>query len=232
MTHKGFFVTGTDTGIGKTYASLQLMRLLQTEGLKVVGMKPVASGSDWNGERWVNEDALALWKACSLSVKLEWVNPYAFELPVSPHIAAQRMGEKVELSRLREAFERLTADADCVVVEGVGGWRVPLSDNMDVSDLAKALGLPVLMVVGLRLGCINHARLTHESMVQSGVRVAGWIANNLETGLLHTEEAVETLALELGAEPLAILPFQAGSSEVLNGLKAWHSAEILRICRP
>jgi dethiobiotin synthetase len=208
------------------------MRLLQAEGLKVVGMKPVASGSDWNGERWVNEDAQALWKASSLSVKLEWVNPYAFELPVSPHIAAQKMGERVELSRLRDAYGRLTADADCVVVEGVGGWRVPLSDDMDVADLAKALELPVLLVVGLRLGCINHARLTHESMLQSGVSVAGWIANNLEAGLLHAEEAVETLSLELGAEPLAVLPFQAGSSKVLNDLKAWNSAEILRICGP
>jgi len=195
-------------------------------------MKPVASGSDWNGERWVNEDALALWKASSLSVKLEWVNPYAFELPVSPHIAAQKMGERVELSRLRDAYGRLTADADCVVVEGVGGWRVPLSDDMDVSDLAEALELPVLLVVGLRLGCINHARLTRESMLQSGVRFAGWIANNLEAGLLHAEEVVETLRLELGAEPLAVLPFQAGSSEVLNDLKAWNSVEILRIFRP
>jgi len=232
MRHKGFFVTGTDTGIGKTHASLQLMRLLQAEGLKVVGMKPVASGSVWNGERWINEDALALWKACSLSVQLEWVNPYAFELPVSPHIAAQRLGVRVELSRLRAAFERLTADTACVVVEGVGGWRVPLGNSLDVSGLAKALELPVLLVVGLRLGCINHARLTHESMVRSGVEVAGWIANNLETGLLHTEEAVETLCIELGAKPLAMLPFQDGSSEVLNGLNPWNSVEILRICRP
>ena len=232
MKYKGFFITGTDTGIGKTHVALGLMRMLQAEGLKVVGMKPVASGATWNGEQWLNEDALALRKASSLSVKLEWVNPYAFELPASPHIAAKKMGQTVELSSLLEAFAKLAEVADCVVVEGVGGWKVPISDHLDVSDLASALELPVLLVVGLRLGCISHARLTHESMVHSGVKLAGWIANTLDPGLLHAEAVIETLCREFGQEPVAIIPFQPGDPEVHGHLEAWNSTEILRIGRP
>lgn len=232
MRPKGFFITGTDTGAGKTHVSLRLMRVLQGEGLTVVGMKPVASGAAWNGERWVNEDALALCKACSMTVEYEWVNPYAFELPVAPHIAAKLTGTTVEFSRLRDAYERLAARADCVVVEGVGGWKVPLNADEDVADLAGAFDLPVLLVVGLRLGCINHALLTYESMVRSGVNIAGWIANHLEPDLLRAEDVVETLCVELGAKPLGIQPFRSGSLELAGSREEWNHTEILRMSRP
>ncbi len=227
---KGFFITGTDTGIGKTHATLRLMQFLKAQGLSVVGMKPVASGASRVNGRWVNEDALALQRESSIPVPYEWVNPFAFHLPVSPHIAAEVTGDIVKLDRIWRSFCRLSNLSDCVVVEGVGGWRVPLNAHEDVADLAVMLKLPVLQVVGLRLGCINHARLTHESMIGAGVNVGGWIANWLVPDLLCGAELMASLSHGLGQEAVAELAFQLpGEDGPFSRNDHWNRNEILRL---
>jgi dethiobiotin synthetase len=229
MSSAGFFVTGTDTGIGKTHVSVSLIRLLRARGLRVVGMKPVASGAERLGGNWQNEDALALMAASSPALPYDWVNPYVFEAPVSPHLAAAQAGRRVELAHLIAAYRRLTAFADCVIVEGAGGWRVPLNPDEDIADLAVQLGLPVLQVVGMRLGCINHACLTQAAMQAKGVWIAGWVANHLERELPCREEVLATLTDRLGEPPLGELgfvdDFSHGESTVKN---VWRTGEILR----
>jgi dethiobiotin synthetase len=204
---KGFFITGTDTGVGKTWATLYLMNVLQKRGLKIVGMKPVATGAVLSEGRWVNEDALALQRAASIPVPYEQVNPFLFEPPVSPHIAAAQAGRAIEITRIVNIFSKLTEFADGVAVEGVGGWKVPLNGREQVADLAKALKIPVILVIGLRLGCLNHALLTHAAIASSGVEFAGWIANRMVRDFPYAAEHIETLTAELGGPPLAVLPY-------------------------
>jgi dethiobiotin synthetase len=206
MRQTSFFITGTDTGIGKTWASLSLMRAYRAQGRSVAGMKPVATGGVWRGGRLENEDALALLEAASAPLPYERVNPYVYEPPVSPHIAAAQAGRPIDLERIVKLFNGLAEEFDCLLVEGVGGWAVPLSDRLRVSDLALALGLPVILVVGLRLGCLNHALLTRAALDASGARFAGWIANRVCADFLCAEENIATLAGEWGVPPLAILP--------------------------
>lgn len=217
---KGFFVTGTDTGVGKTVVTLGLMQALQTQGLCVVGMKPVASGCEPTADGPRNADAQALLAQSSIGPPYELVNPWAFEPAVAPHIAAAREGRRIELSLLTDSFGRLAAQAERVVVEGIGGWRVPLNDSHAVSDLAVALGLPVLLVVGLRLGCLNHAILSWESLQATGVRCAGWVANQTDPGMSNLEENVACLASVFGAAPAGLIPFLAapGAASVAKRL--------------
>jgi dethiobiotin synthetase len=212
---KGFFVTGTDTGVGKTVVSLGLMHALQAQGLSVLGMKPVASGCEPTADGLRNADAQALLAQSSLRPRYELVNPCALEPAVAPHIAAARDGRCIELGPLAEAFGRLAALGERVVVEGIGGWRVPLNDSESVSDLAVALGLPVLLVVGLRLGCLNHAILSWESLQASGVRCAGWVANQIEPGMSNLQDNVACLASEFGAAPAGLIPFVPARGAVL-----------------
>lgn len=229
----GLFITGTDTGVGKTWATLCLMRALQSRGLRVVGMKPVATGAVWREGRLVNEDALALQEAGSVSLPYELVNPYVFEPPVSPHIAAGLAGERIELARVVEIFHELRRLADGVLVEGVGGWKVPLNEREHLADLAMAVGLPVIMVVGLRLGCLNHALLTHESINSSDIRFAGWIANQVASDFPYADENVRTIDLALGLPHLARLPyFEALSQPPECGLAPHEADEILRVLAP
>jgi dethiobiotin synthetase len=229
MKARGLFITGTDTGIGKTHVSIRLLHVLQGFGLRVAGMKPVASGAKWQTGQWVNDDALALRAASSLPLAYQQVNPYVFEPPVAPHLAAEESGERVDLERIHQTFLALADGVDCVIVEGVGGWRVPLNADEDVSDLARALGLPVVLVVGLRLGCISHARLTHESIMASGLVFGGWIANQIEADLPRAVEIIATLTRALGHEPLAELAFHL-ESDGPDALKDhWNRCEILRL---
>lgn len=226
----GFFVTGTDTGIGKTHSTVRLMRFLKSKGISVIGMKPVASGAVRQGGRWVNADALALQRESSVRVDYEWVNPYVFGPPVSPHIAAKMMGVRVSLDQINEYVIRLATLADCVIVEGVGGWRVPLNADEDVSDLAKKLMLPVLQIVGLRLGCINHARLMQESVIASGVKASGWVANWLAPDLLMGAEVVQSLEQAMGQKALAELAFTPSEvGENPLNVDYWNEEEILRL---
>ncbi len=188
------YVTGTDTGIGKTYASVTLLQAMRQQGLGVQGMKPVASGCQQIEGAWRNEDALALMQAAQSSADYAWVNPYALPLATAPQIAAQAAGVALQLPVLQAAFTKLASSADFVLVEGVGGWLAPLSDTMDQSMLVKALDIPVLLVVGMRLGCINHARLSEQAILADGCRLLGWIANSVEADFDADGRYFEALA--------------------------------------
>lgn len=230
MTPRGLFVTGTDTEIGKTHASVSLLHLLRGLGLTVAGMKPVASGAERQAGRWVNADAQALRDASSFLLPYEQINPYVFEPPIAPHLAAAQAGVRVDIGRIRQCFTELASRVECVVVEGVGGWRVPLNPDADVAELAANLGLPVLLVVGLRLGCISHARLTHESILASGVSFGGWIANAVVPDLPYREDIIATLADALGQFPIGSIGFQEGLGGGAKCLpQQWNCQEILRL---
>ncbi|HET7370431.1 MAG TPA: dethiobiotin synthase [Gammaproteobacteria bacterium] len=203
---RGYFVTGTDTEIGKTIVSAALIRALNRRGRRTVGMKPVASGCIETADGLRNEDAVALMNAAAADCPYEDVNPYAFVPPIAPHIAADEAGVSIEFGRVQECHERLAAAADCVVVEGVGGWTVPLNADQSVADLAVALDLPVVLVVGMRLGCLNHALLTAESMRRAGVRCAGWVANDLDGAMGRLKENVATLQRMMPFPMIARVP--------------------------
>lgn len=207
MKSKSFFVTGTDTGVGKTLVSAALTRALVDRGLRVAVMKPVASGSDPTPRGPRNSDALALMAAANVTAPYEVVNPYCFLPPISPHIAAREAGVLVDLTLLRSRFDSLASAADCVIVEGAGGWLAPLSDTATMAELAAALSLPVLLVVGLRLGCLNHALLSRESIAARGMSFAGWVANAIDPSFDRAEENLAALTARLGAPPLARVPF-------------------------
>ncbi|HEY7888087.1 MAG TPA: dethiobiotin synthase [Steroidobacteraceae bacterium] len=207
MNTKGLFVTGTDTGVGKTLVCAALTRALVTRGLRVAVMKPVASGSDPTTAGLRNSDALTLMAAANVPAPYEVVNPYCFLPPISPHIAAREAGATIDLALVRSRFDSLAAASDCVMVEGAGGWLAPIGDTASMADLAAALSLPVLLVVGLRLGCLNHALLTRDSLATRGVAFAGWIANAIDPHFDRPEENLATLITRLGAPPLARVPF-------------------------
>jgi dethiobiotin synthetase len=203
---KGFFVTGTDTGVGKTVVTVALTRALVARGLRVAVMKPIASGSDPTPEGPRNSDALALMGAANVALPYEAVNPYCFLPPISPHIAARDSGVTIDLALLRQRFEALAGAADCVLVEGAGGWLAPIGDAISMADLAVALALPAILVVGLRLGCLNHAQLSRESIAARGVPFAGWVANAIDPFFERAAENLATLTARLGAPPLAHVP--------------------------
>jgi dethiobiotin synthetase len=204
---RGFFVTGTDTGIGKTRVSAGLLKALAESSLKTVGMKPVASGADLSARGLRNEDALALQAAASLKRDYGLVNPYCFAPPVAPHLAAREAGVEIELEKILTSYGELCRGADAVVVEGVGGWQVPLSDSLELPDLARALDLPVVLVVGMRLGCLNHAALTARAIRADGLELAGWVANAIDPDFQRPEANLATLQAELGAPLLGQLPY-------------------------
>ena len=204
---KGFFVTGTDTEVGKTLAAAALIHALRRCGLRAVGMKPVAAGCALRDGRWHNDDVDTLTAACALPVPAEELNPYLFHEPIAPHIAAARLGVDIDLGHIERCFDALSAKADSVVVEGAGGFLVPLSATTSFADLAVRLGLPVVLVVGLRLGCINHALLTQEAILRRGLTLAGWIANRIDPAMSAAEENLDTLRRSLQAPLLADMPW-------------------------
>ncbi|HEY1773250.1 MAG TPA: dethiobiotin synthase [Gammaproteobacteria bacterium] len=204
---RGFFVTGTDTGIGKTRVSAGLLKALGKAGLKSVGMKPIASGAEQTPDGLRNEDALALMAAASLKKPYSAVNPYCFAPPVAPHLAAREAGVEIGLDLIRAAYAELCLGADAVVVEGVGGWQVPLSPGLELPDLAREFELPVLLVVGMRLGCLNHASLTARAIRADGLELGGWVANAIDPDFQRPEANCATLEAELGAPLLARLDY-------------------------
>lgn len=204
---RGMFVTGTDTGVGKTLVSCALLRGLAATGLRVAAMKPVASGSAPGPYGLRNDDALALIESTGMSLPYEQVNPYTFEPPIAPHIAAAEAGIRIELPVILKAFDRLCSDADMVVVEGVGGWQVPLAEDLTLPDLARALALPVVMVVGMRLGCLNHALLTARAIHADGLTLAGWVASHVEPEFARAEENCATLRERLPVPLLGEIPY-------------------------
>jgi len=205
---RGVFVTGTDTGVGKTLAACALVHALADAGERPVPMKPIAAGAIEAGGRRVNEDTQALLAAASLDAsRSDDVTPILLAEPMAPHIAATREGRAITLDPVRAALSRLEATGGFLVVEGVGGFHVPLGDALDTIDLARAVDLPIVMVVGMRLGCLNHALLTATSIRISGLPLAGWIANMIDPRMLVPEENVAALAARLGAPLIGTLPW-------------------------
>jgi dethiobiotin synthetase len=209
MKFNGLFVTGTDTGVGKTVVAAALTRALVARGLRVAVMKPIASGSDPTAQGLRNSDALTLMAAANVTAPYEVINPYCFLPPISPHIAAREAGVAIDLTLLRSRFDSLAGASDYVIVEGAGGWLAPISDAATMADLAAALALPVLLVVALRLGCLNHSLLTRESLRTRGAAFAGWIANAIDPHFDRPGENLATLAARLGEPALACVPFLA-----------------------
>ncbi|GAB2664857.1 dethiobiotin synthase [Arenimonas aestuarii] len=210
---QGCFVTGTDTGAGKTFASTVLLHAMRRDGRPAVGMKPVASGCERKHEGWRNEDALALLAASDPRPDYQLVNPYALPEPTAPQIAAAMAGVHVELPTLLAAHTALATQAGGrVLVEGVGGWLAPLADGLEQADLVHALDLPVVLVVGLRLGCLNHARLTARAIQADGCRLAGWIGNQVEAPGPHAAAYRSLLEAALPGPCLGELPFAPGAS--------------------
>jgi len=202
---QGYFITGTDTDAGKTWATLALMQYFKQQGKTVVGMKPVAAGCGMQDGQLKNADALMLQAHSSVDVAYELVNPYAYELPVSPHIAGSI--NPVELDKVLTCYDGLSRQADVILVEGAGGWLAPINQHQDISDLAKALALPVIMVVAIRLGCINHAKLTYQAIQQSGLACAGWIANCTDQDMLARDENIQSITAAVGMPLLGVLPY-------------------------
>ncbi len=210
MTARGLFVTGTDTGVGKTRVAVALIHALRARGLRVAAMKPVSAGSA-PGE--LNEDVVALMQAANVEAEVSDVNPYAFADPIAPHIAAQLAGVTIELAIIVAAYARLAAMSDVVVVEGAGGWRVPLNEHEDMADLAQCLGLPVVLVVGLRLGCLNHASLTAESIALRHLPWAGWVGNHIDPSMAQQSANLDALHRRLPKPCLGVQDFMPAAVE-------------------
>jgi dethiobiotin synthetase len=203
-----FFVTGTDTGVGKTTVTVRLMQQLIAQGKTVIGMKPVASGCEWLEGRWQNEDVRLLTAASNVTAPPELINPYCFNPAIAPHIAAAQAGVEIQLEVIHTAYTQLTAMADVVIVEGAGGLLVPLNRTHSIADLIQALQLPALMVVGMRLGCINHALLTAQVLKARQIDCCGWVANRIDPHMSMPEENLQTLIDRLQQPPLLQVPFQ------------------------
>jgi len=206
---KGYFVTGTDTGVGKTLIACSLLRAFAARGFKAVGMKPVASGAVPGGNGLVHDDVERLIAAGNVAAPREHVNPYCFTPPIAPHIAAAEAGMKIDLDHIGRCFNALTERADVVIVEGVGGFRVPLGSGADTAQLAARLALPVVLVVGVRLGCLNHALLTAEAIAGRGLMLAGWVANHIDPQMAAADENVRALETLIAAPLLARIAFAA-----------------------
>ena len=204
---RGIFITGTDTGVGKTLVAAGLVRLLASHGKRVVGLKPVASGAEQSAGGLRNDDALALSAGSTVALPYELTNPYCFAPAIAPHLAAREAGIAISVDALEDWYARATTGVDVAVVEGAGGWRVPLHPEGFLSDLPERLGLGVILVVGLRLGCLSHARLTLEAIAACGrCPFLGWIGNRIVPGFIRPEENLETLERLLGSPPLAVIP--------------------------
>ena len=201
-----YFVTGTDTGVGKTLISCALLHAFAAQGLRVAGMKPVAAGCDDDDH---NEDAKQLRAACNILASYGQINPYNFYHPIAPHIAARHVGISVNFERILTSFRELAAQADVVVVEGVGGFKVPLNDKQDTADLAQQLELPVILVVGMRLGCLSHALLTADAIAAYGLRLAGWVANVVNAHMPALRDNIAALEQRLNGPLLGVVEYQA-----------------------
>lgn len=199
-----YFITGTDTGAGKTLISCALLHAFAARGNSVAGMKPVAAGCEAGRP---NEDVQQLRAASNVQAPLGLVNPYSFMQAVAPHIAARNAGVRIELAPIVRAYQELSVQAEVVIVEGVGGFRVPLNEKQDAADLAVALALPVILVVGMRLGCINHALLTERAIADYGLKCAGWVANVAAPDMAMLDENIDALQQRIAAPLLGVVPY-------------------------
>jgi dethiobiotin synthetase len=210
------FVTGTDTEIGKTFVSAALLRGFAHAGLRATALKPIAAGAYERDGVWHNEDADQLDAAASVLLPPEIRTPFLLKEPAAPHIAAALEGVTLDMARIVDCYEAACERADAIVVEGVGGFRVPLTPTEDTADLAVALGLPVVLVVGMRLGCISHALLTAEAIAARGLKLAGWVANRIDPAMTFPEENIaalrERLAAQYGVPLVGVVPHMRGAS--------------------
>lgn len=210
---QSYFVTGTDTGVGKTYIASALVRYFAATGRKTVGMKPIASGCElgtqgiWQ-DQLMNEDVVALYEASNIKAPLEWINPYRFAPAIAPHIAAEKAGVMIDSALIHRSYQALAGIADTVIVEGAGGFFVPLNARETLADLAVILNLPIILVVGMRLGCINHALLTVEAIKVRGLTLAGWVANQIEADMPMFEENLASLQQRIEAPCLGVVGWQ------------------------
>lgn len=216
---RGWFVTGTDTGVGKTTFACALAAALTRQGLCVGVMKPVASGARRVDGEWVNDDALALIRAAESSLEYSMVNPYCFAPAIAPHLAAAEAAVEIDFARIGALADEIATKSDCLLVEGAGGWRVPLGPQGDFDQLARRLGLPVILVVGLRLGCLNHTLLSVEAIARSGLALAGWVANRVDPSMERAAENLLTLQERLGP-PLATLAHGAEEQARVEALQS------------
>lgn len=226
-----YFVTGTDTGTGKTLVCGALLYALGQQGVRAAGMKPVAAGAELQDGVWHNEDVDFIAASAPVSLPTELTTPYLLQAATAPHIAAAQEGVSIDPAHILDCYTRVAAAADAVVVEGVGGFRVPLTDNYDTADLARDLGLPVVLVVGLRLGCMNHALLTAEAIAARGLTLAGWVADVIDIGMDYGMANIDTLAKRLPAPMLgcvprlpAPLPSAAAAHLDFSSLPGWPTA--------
>lgn len=210
---QAYFVTGTDTEVGKTYISSALVRYFANQGLRAAGMKPVASGCElsehgiWAGQM-VNDDVLALYEAGNVKPALESINPYHFQPAIAPHIAAEQAGVKINFDLIMRHYQTLSEMTDVLIVEGAGGFLVPLGDRQSLADLAVKLQLPMILVVGMRLGCINHTLLTVEAIKARGLTLAGWVANQIDPNMKMFEENLASLRRRIDAPCLSVVGWQ------------------------
>jgi dethiobiotin synthetase len=230
---KAVFIAGTDTGIGKTYVSCALLQALRAEGLRAVGMKPVASGCMTTPAGLRNDDALALIDASEPRPDYATCNPFAFTEAVSPHLAAAAERAEVTLAPIKAAFAQLAHNADVVLVEGVGGWLAPLSPSLEANALPQALGLPVILVVGLRLGCLNHAQLTACAILADGCTLLGWIGNAVDPAMQRRDDNLDSLRRLLPAPCLGVIEHasEAASSPALAAAIAAILAPLKAVAR-
>ena len=212
------FITGTDTGIGKTVYSRLLLHRLDVAGLRTAAMKPIASGAQLCDGELRNDDAVMIQQAANTTFPYKYCNPYCFAPAIAPHLAAKEAGIRIEVAVIQQAYAELGRQADFTVVEGVGGWLVPISHQQHLADLVEAMQLPVILVVGLRLGCINHALLTAENITRRGIKLAGWVANVIEPEMPYLRENVEAIAQRLPAPLLDVIDFinQANWNDVVK----------------
>lgn len=225
MSSRAYFISGTDTGVGKTLVSAALLHAFGARGLRTVGMKPVAAGCEWRDGVAYWDDVEQLRAAANVDAESALVNPYRFEAPIAPHIAAAQSGVSIRLEKMTTAFAALRAQADVVIVEGAGGFLMPLNDHQGIADLVDELSLPVILVVGMRLGCINHSLLSALAIQQAGLHLAGWVANRVAPAMVQFDATLEALQQRLDAPLLGVIPwfekpdFYAASTHlVLDGL--------------
>lgn len=214
---KSYFVTGTDTEIGKTYATCLLARALAQQGKQAVCFKPVAAGAELIDDIWKNDDALALQQASNVPLSYAQVNPFCFKEAIAPHIAAEINQQTVTLNDIVTSFNKLP-QGDYCLVEGAGGFLVPLNNEQSFADIPKALNAQVILVVGMRLGCINHALLTAEAVRQRGLKLAGWIANQIDPDMNNYSENLETLSNQLAAPMLAEIKHGQQDLELMQSI--------------
>ena len=205
---QAFFVTGTDTGVGKTHVACKLIRDYVVQGHKVIGMKPVAAGCDLVNGQWVNDDVLKLEEASNVKAPRELINPYSFKEAVAPHIAAEKAGIVINIDVIKQAFQALSKLADIVIVEGAGGFLVPLNDQQSMADLPAVLDIPVILVVGMKLGCINHSLLTVEAIKMRGLNLHGWVANQIDPEMAFYNKNIAKIAEQIHLNSMLLSEFQ------------------------